>query len=240
MQKAIAMTVLLLFASLAIGAEQGEYDDIAKKVEQKINSENKIHIEHLKVLHNSDTIYLEGVAEQYGSKYLAGKIADDAKGIDKVNNQIAVSAAEVSDEEIRTDLIAAIRRHMRPEPFDSISVKCVGGFVTLYGSVRDLPLIDKAINEAIWVRGVRGIENKIEATPVSRTDDRLRVEILRRLQAQFPRYFVGKPSIVILVSKGRVTLQGNVSTEVERVQMRNTIRSIVGVLSVDNQLRTDR
>ncbi|HSE39913.1 MAG TPA: BON domain-containing protein [Acidobacteriota bacterium] len=239
MHKAIRLIASLLFASVAIAAEQGEYDEIAKKVEQKINSDGKIHIEHLKVLHNNDTIHLEGVAQQFGSKYLAGKIADDQKGVDKVDNQIAVTAAQVSDDEIRTDLIAAIRKHMRPEPFDSISVKCVGGFVTLYGSVRDLTLIEKAMNEAVWVRGVRGIENKIEATPVSRNDDRLRIEILNRLQAKFPRYFVGRPTIVILVSNGRVTLQGNVSTEVEKVQMRNTIRSVVGVLSVDNQLRTD-
>ena len=237
MRKAILVILIPLIASIGFAAEEGEYDEVAKKIESKINSQKKVHIDHLKVLHNAGTVYLEGVARVFGSKYMAEKIAADQKGVSKVDNQIAVTADEISDEEIQTDLIAAIRKEMRTEPFDSISVKSRGGFVTLLGTVRDITMIDKAFDEAIWVRGVRGVENKIEATPVSSSDDRLRITILRRLEAQYPRYFVGRPSILILVSRGRVTLQGNVSSEIERQQMASSIRSLFGVLSIDNQLR---
>jgi osmotically-inducible protein OsmY len=237
MRKAFVFILMTLFASIGVAAQQGEYDDVAKKIEDKINSEDKVQIDHLKVLHNNGTIYLEGVAKQFGSKYMAGKIAEELKGISKVDNQIAVSSSQVSDDEIQANLIGAIRRHIRDDqPFDTISVKTTGGFVTLYGTVRDATLVDKAFKDAIWVRGVRGVENKIELTPLSASDDRLRIAIFRRLQAQHPRYFAGRPSILILVNNGRVTLQGAVGTEVEKVQIGSSIRSINGVISVDNQL----
>jgi osmotically-inducible protein OsmY len=227
---------MLAFVSIGFTFE-GEYDDVAKRIEQKIHSENKIQIDHLKVMHNNGTVYMEGVAKDFGSKYLAEKIASKEKGVTKIDNQIAVTAAEVTDEEIQTELISRIRRVIRNEPFDLISVKSTGGFVTLTGFVRDTSLVDKAFDEAIKVRGVRGVENKIQMAPPSAQDDQLRAIILRLLRTQFPRYFTGRPSILILVDKGNVTLVGNLSSNVEKEKMLSSVRSVPGVLRVQDQLQ---
>jgi osmotically-inducible protein OsmY len=48
-----------------------------------------------------------------------------------------------------------------------------------------------------------------------------------------------QPSINIIVDHGRVTLQGFVDTESDRVLAGSLIRQMSGVLSVDNQLRVD-
>lgn len=238
MRKPIFMFLMLMFASLGLAAE-GEYDEVAKRIEEKITSEDKIQIDNLKVLHNNGNVYLEGVTKQFGSRYMAGKIAAEQKGVTKVENQIAITAQQVPDEEIEIDLITRIRKHLRNEPFDLISVKSKGGFVTLTGFVRNASFIDRAFEEAIWVRGIRGVENKIEAAPPSSEDDRLRLILFRLLKAQFPRYFTGSPSILILVNSGRVTLVGSLSSNVEREKMASSVRSVPGVLSVDNQIQVN-
>ncbi len=237
MRKPIFMFLMLMFASLGFATE-GEYDEVAKRIEEKILSEDKIQIDNLKVLHNNGNVYLEGVTKQFGSRYMAGRIAAEVEGVTKVENQIAVTAAQVPDEEIQIDLIARIRKHLRnEEPFDSISVISKGGFVTLTGYVRRTSLIDNAFDEAIWVRGVRGVENKIEAAPPSNEDDRLRLILLRLLKVQFPRYFIGSPSVLILVNKGQVTLIGNVSSAVDKAKMASSVRSVPGVISVEDRLQ---
>src|SRR5262245_50760204 len=164
MLKPIFLVLILAFVSIGFSFE-GEYDDLAKRIEQKIRSEDKIQIDHLKVMNNNGTVYMEGVAKDFGSKYLAEKIASEEKGVTKVDNQIAVTAAQVSDEEIQTELVSRISRIIRNEPYDLISVKSTGGFVTLTGFVRDSILVDKAFDEAIKVRGIRGVENKIQVAP---------------------------------------------------------------------------
>jgi hyperosmotically inducible periplasmic protein len=236
MFKLIFLVLMLAIVSFTFAVE-GEYDEVAKRIEQKIRSEDKIKIDHLKVMHNNDIVYMEGVTKDFGSKYLAEKIASEEKGVTKVDNQIAVSTAQVPDEEIQTDLVSRIGRVIRNEPFDLISVKSTGGFITLTGFVRDTSLVDKAFEEAIQVPGVRGVENKIQVATPSSEDDRLRLIILRLLKAQFPRYFVGRPSILILVDSGRVTLVGSMSSNVEKEKMLSSVRSVPGVISVQDQLQ---
>ena len=238
MRKPIFMFLMLMFASLGLAAE-GEYDEVAKRIEEKITSEDKIQIDNFKVLHNNGNVSLEGVTKQFGSRYMAGKIAAEQKGVTKVENQITVTAAEVPDQEIEIELVQRISRHTRNEPFDLVSVKSTGGFVALTGFVRYQRLIDKPFEEAIWVRGVRGVENKIQLASPSSEDDRLRLILFRLLKAQFPRYFTGSPSILILVNSGRVTLVGSLSSNVEKEKMASSVRSVPGVLSLDNQLQVN-
>jgi osmotically-inducible protein OsmY len=47
------------------------------------------------------------------------------------------------------------------------------------------------------------------------------------------------PPIHIVVKHGRVTLNGAVTSEVERRKAEQLARDVFGVLSVDNQLRTE-
>jgi osmotically-inducible protein OsmY len=236
----LSLLLLLFTTTLATSQEtdQGVMDDDARKVEKKIRDKKKVNIRDLKVLHKGDTIYLEGVADLYGSRYYAEKEALEVEGVKKVDNQIAVSTEKVQDIDIETRATEKIRSHMRGTPFDLISVEVKEGFVTLAGSVRDQTLVKDALESVIWLKGVRDVQNKIELTSISAGDERLRAVIFARLNREFPQYFVGRfPSILIIVNNARVTLVGNVESNASREKTGSIVRSINGVLSVDNQLQ---
>jgi osmotically-inducible protein OsmY len=220
--------------------QKGTNDDVARRVEKEILDEKKVEIENLKVLHNNGTIYLEGVAKLYGSRYIAEKEALNVKSVQRVENQIAVTPGNVSDLEIETQVFSKIRSHLRGSPFDLVSVKVNNGFVTLTGNVRDQTLVKDSLQSVIWIRGVRGVENKIEMASIAAGDERLRRVIHRRLYRDFPQYFIGKdPSILILVNSGRVRLVGYVDSKAAREKIASTVRSFNGVLSVENELQTN-
>lgn len=235
----IMLITTSVFAQETQTVPKGEYDDLAKAVEKKILSKDKIKIDQFKVLHYDDSIYLSGIADLYGSYYYAGKIASDFKGIKNVDNQIDLKLRDENDMDIQSTLIAEIQREMKTQPFDLVSVRVHHGFVQLTGIVRDQTLKDKAFEEAIWLKGVRQVENKIEYSSLSAADDRLRTIIYQLLASQYPQYFNGAhPSVVILCEHGRVTLVGSINSEVEKQRMLSTVRSISGVLSVNDQLST--
>jgi len=238
----LTLLFVLICSSLLFGQEtaKGKYDELAQKVEKKIRENEKIQIEGLKVTNDGGAIYLEGIADLYGSRYLAGEIAAKVEGVTKVENEIAVRSVEVNDLNIESQLFDKIQKHLRGNAFDLVSVRVSHGFVTLSGNVRDSTLKDDAFKEAIWIRGVRGVDNKIVLASISAGDERLRQAIFRRLNAEYAQYFVGRlPSIVILVEGGKVTLVGNVRSAVDQQKIGNTVRSLPGVLSVDNQLVAD-
>ncbi len=236
------MCLFLLTAGFIAAAdiEKGTSDDVARRVEKEILDEKKVEIENLTVLHNNGTIYLEGVAKLFGSRYTAEQEALKVKGVTKVENQIAVTHGDVSDLDIETQAFSKIRSHLRGTPFDLVSVKVNHGYVTLMGNVRDQTLMKDAMESVIWIRGVRGVENKIEHASIAAGDERLRQGIYRRLRREFPQYFAGKdPSILILVNSGRVRLVGYVDSKASREKIGSIARSFGGVLSVDNELQTN-
>ena len=232
---------LLLFAGFAFTQEEtkGTSTELSRKVEKKIRDNKKIDIENLKVLDDNGTIYLEGIARLYGPVYLAEKAARKVDGAKDVKNHIDLQTEKVDDVEIEGKIINKIRSEMRGTPFDLVSVKSHSGFVELRGNVQDTTLVDDAVNAAIWVPGVRGVENKMTLASISSSDERLRAVIFTRLKTEFPQYFLGKdPSILIIVNNARVQLIGYVDTNVSVQKIGSIIRSINGVLSVDNQLQT--
>lgn len=235
----MTLLFLLICSSLLFGQEtaKGKYDELAQKVEKKIKENKKILIEGLAVTNDGGIIHLEGVADLFGARYLSGEVAAKVDGVTKVENEIAVRSSEVRDLDIEAQLFDKIEKHIKGNPFDLVSVKVSHGFVTLSGNVRDTTLKEDSFKEAMWIRGVRNIDNQIVLASISAGDERLRQAIFRRLSRDYQQYFVGRlPSIVILVEGGKVTLVGNVQSAVDQQKIANLVRSLPGVLSIDNQL----
>ena len=145
-----------------------------------------------------------------------------------------------SDDEIVTDFTRVLRSKVsNSSVFNSLSVRSNNGHLVIDGKVRDAYLKDRATEAAEQVSGIQSVTNRIEVLPASQFDDQLRVAIYRRLSrdALLSRYFVGRFSgIHILVENSRVTLVGEVNSNVEKVHAASRVRGIFGVLSVDNQL----
>ena len=232
----------LLIAGFAFSQDEmkGTYDDLARKVEKKIRDNKKTKIDQLKVTNDNGTIYVSGVAKMFGSKWLAEDIAGKVDNVKAVKNEIALTEGErIDDVDIQGQVINRIRSNLTGSPFDIINVEVHSGFVRLTGNVRDQTLYDDSFQAAIWVQGVRGVENKIEHASIAAGDERLRQVILARIQREFPQYFNGKdPQVLIIVQSGRVALIGYVDSNVSVQKIGTMVRSINGVLSVNNQLQT--
>jgi osmotically-inducible protein OsmY len=91
------------------------------------------------------------------------------------------------------------------------------------------------------VEGIVAIDNKIGVLPVSQFDDDLRFRIARAIysHSSFWNYAaMANPPIRVVVNRGHVTLEGVVSSNVERMLARS-LASGFGAVDVKNELRTD-
>ena len=115
------------------------------------------------------------------------------------------------------------------------------GVVTLSGKVTMPFKRDDIARRVARLNGVREVNNMIEVLPVSIHDDELRYRIARAIygNSAFWNYAaMANPPIHVIVERGRVTLEGVVNTNVERMLARSLAGSF-GAFSVTNNLKTD-
>jgi osmotically-inducible protein OsmY len=125
--------------------------------------------------------------------------------------------------------------------FDSVQAKVNDGVVTLTGKVT-MPYKREDIGRLVEkANGVRDVRNHIDVLPVSHCDDELRFRISRAIyrNSNFWTYAtMTRPPIHVIVERGRVTPEGVVNNEVERVLAR-AIAGSFDAFSITNNLKTD-
>lgn len=140
-----------------------------------------------------------------------------------------VGGAPRGDAEIALDVRRAILGYPQTTVFDDYAFTVEQGKVTLLGSVQQ-PYRSRDVERRVArVAGVRAVENRIEVQPPSSFDDEVRLALARAIYRvdRFPNYGLGaNPSVRILVSRGRVTLSGVVSSRVDQVQLGMIARGI--------------
>jgi hyperosmotically inducible protein len=126
--------------------------------------------------------------------------------------------------------------------FDSVNAAINDGVVTLTGKVT-MPFKRDDIGERVSkVSGVKKVDNRIEVLPASKSDDELRVGIANAIYGNpaFANYSIqANPPIHIIVERGRVTLEGVVTNDVDRT-LAYSIASSFQAFAVKNDLRTDK
>jgi osmotically-inducible protein OsmY len=115
-----------------------------------------------------------------------------------------------------------------------VDVKTAAGIVTLSGSVDNILAKERAVKIAESIRGVRGVIDVIGVTPVLRSDEDLRRDILTALQ-QDPATESYK--IDVNVKNALVTLKGSVGSWTEVRLASWVAKRVRGVEQLDNQLR---
>jgi osmotically-inducible protein OsmY len=138
-----------------------------------------------------------------------------------------------TDEDIQRDVLEELRWDARLQP-NEIGVVVKDGMVTLTGWVDSYLKKWAAERAAHRVRGVVAVANDIEVrlpTAVERTDADIAAAVTRALEwdAQVPI-----EKLDITVSKGWVTLQGEVEWEYQRRAAERVVRNISGVRGVTN------
>ena len=125
--------------------------------------------------------------------------------------------------------------------FDSVNAQIDNGVVTLTGKVTMPYKRDEIVRRVSSLRGIAEVHNRIEVLPVSQYDDQLRYQIARAIYGN--PHFIGygsmvNPPIHIIVDRGRVTLEGVVNSDVERMLARSIASSFLS-FEIKNELKTD-
>ena len=142
--------------------------------------------------------------------------------------------------ELYKDVSRQVNRYAYFTIFDSVSASVDDGFVTLSGKVTMPYKASDIENRVTRLDGVKGVRNTITVLPVSPFDDRLRLRIARALYTNPALSIYGRgvnPSIHVIVERGRVTLDGVVNNEMDKVIASSVARSFL-TFDVKNDLNT--
>lgn len=143
---------------------------------------------------------------------------------------MAVAIDTKTDREIQRDVLEELKYEPRVQP-NEIGVSVKDGVVTLSGFVDSYLKKWEAEQAALRVLGVKAVANDIEVKlPSERTDADIAAAAVRALD-----WDVGIPEkIDVTVSKGWVTLKGEVEWEFERQDAERVVRRLSGVKGVSN------
>jgi hyperosmotically inducible protein len=153
----------------------------------------------------------------------------------------AEQLAERKDLQVFNDIADQVNRYTQLTIFDSIAASVDDGRVVLSGWVTMPYKRDDLEKRVRRVEGITAVDNKIGVLPVSQFDDELRFRIARAIYSHslFWNYAaMANPPIRVVVNRGRVTLEGVVQSNVERMLARS-LASGFGAFDVKNDLRTD-
>ena len=145
---------------------------------------------------------------------------------------MADPTAARTDAEIQSDVLAELKWEPRVQP-NEIGAVVKNGVVTLTGSVDSFAKKWAAEEAAHRVRGVKAVANDIEVRLTSageRTDADVAAAVVRSLEdAAIPI-----EKLDLTVSKGWVTLSGEVEWQYQKEDAERIVRRLAGVTGVTN------
>src|SRR5688500_18278500 len=158
-----------------------------------------------------------------------------------INTAAFGQSAERKDLQVFNDIAAQVNRYTQLTIFDIVSASATNGRFVLTGWVTMPYKRDDLVRLVRKVDGVDTIDNMIGLLPVSQFDDDLRFRIARAIYGHslFWNYAnMANPPIRIVVNHGRVTLEGVVQSNVERMLARS-LASGFNAFEIKNALKTD-
>ena len=150
-------------------------------------------------------------------------------------------AAQRENLAIFRDVSRQVLQYPRFTIFDSVHAQVHEGVVTLSGRVTMPFKRDDIARRVADIEGIQQVRNEVTVLPVSLFDDELRLRIARAIygNSNFWRYgAMVNPPVHIIVENNRVTLEGVVNSNIDRLLARS-IASSFGAFSVTNNLKTD-
>jgi osmotically-inducible protein OsmY len=116
---------------------------------------------------------------------------------------------------------------------NSISILTENGIVELNGTVDNLRSVDRAVNLAESIKGVRSVINQLKVMAAVKTDKALRKDVIKALTLD-PTTDAYK--LKFSVKEGIVKMTGNVGSYAEKNLAEWAVKGIHGVRSLDNQV----
>jgi osmotically-inducible protein OsmY len=146
---------------------------------------------------------------------------------------MATATRTLTDEQIQRDVLDELKWDARVQP-NEIGVAVKDGVVTLTGWVDAYTKKWAAEEAAHRVRGVKAVANDIEVrlpTSAERTDADIAAAATRALEWDA---FLPIEDLDVTVSKGWVTLRGEVQWQYEKREAERAVRRLSGVRGVSN------
>ena len=149
---------------------------------------------------------------------------------------MAVATETRTDTQLQADVLAELKWDPRVQP-NEIGVSVKDGVITLSGNVDSYTKKWAAEERAHKVRGVKAVANDIEVRlPGSseRTDADIAAAAVRALEWDA---FMPTDCVHVTVSKGWVTLEGDVEWQYQRNAAERAVRNLIGVKGVSNLIK---
>ena len=149
---------------------------------------------------------------------------------------MATTIGTKTDAQIQRDVLDELKWDARVQP-NEIGVAVKDGIVSLTGWVDSYPKKWAAEEAALRVRGVKAVANDIEVRlpgSAERTDADIAAAALRALEWDA---FIPTDKVKVTISKGWVTLDGEVEWGFERHDAERVVRRLTGVRGVTNLIK---
>ncbi|MGA9510579.1 MAG: BON domain-containing protein [Candidatus Sulfotelmatobacter sp.] len=141
-----------------------------------------------------------------------------------------------TDEQIQENVMAELKWDAKLQP-NEIGVTVKDGIVTLTGWVDSFLKKWSAEDVALKVSGVKAVANDLEVKLSSeRTDADIAAAALRALEWDA---FVPSDKVQVTVSKGWVTLKGEVEWQYQKQDAERVVRRLLGVKGVSNLITVE-
>jgi osmotically-inducible protein OsmY len=186
-------------------------ESLAQAIQEKLKWDSSVSGNDIEVKVEDGTVTLQGEVSSYDQMRRAAMVARSRSGVRQVINSLTVSASDMSDDEIRTQVQGALE--------DDSSLAGAGiksqvsdGKVTLIGEAENYAQVSRAERTIGDLAGVRVIDNQITVSSTTkRTDDEIRQAVERRFQNDA---WLDDSGIDVAVNDGTVRLSGTVGSAV--------------------------
>jgi len=228
----LVSVLAVLVAVETVSAEEPKLadQDIADAIEDQYLVDRTLDVNGISVRVQQGIAELTGGVDNLLAKERAGRIAGMVKGVRSVNNRIQVVPSSIlSDIEVEDEVESALRSDPAADAHE-IDVSVHDGVVALKGEVQSFAEMELVSKIAKSVRGVMGLDNRIELEfPAQRADAELRGEIEQRLRSNV---LIDDGLVEVSVKKGVVIVKGVVGS-LEEKRLAESLARVVGVRSVD-------
>lgn len=145
---------------------------------------------------------------------------------------MATRVQSISDQEL-CEAVARTLEH-KPETANGILLRVEGGVVTITGQVQSNAAKFDAAEIARHVEGVKAIANEIDVKPsYIRNETALARDVVHALHANI---CVPADQLQVTVADGRITLDGIVHWEVQKMMAEAAVKRLPGITGVYNRI----